>query len=261
LKKILFAAVMVLAFCAPAMSMDDTGQSEYGRVVINNHSQQAGLSPVVFDHWLHRSLYTCRLCHVDIGFAMEAGESSITAESNEQGFHCGACHNGKYKYGDKVVFASCVDKPAPADSKRCVKCHSMGWDIKMDYVFSEYTKNFPTAGAKKWIDWEEAERQGFIKPVDYIEGVSVKRAKLKPQEDFSIQSKGSWMSDVIFSHKKHAVWNGCEVCHPDIFPTVEKGATKYSMLEIYDGQYCGVCHNKVAFPLLDCQRCHTNPVQ
>jgi hypothetical protein len=26
-----------------------------------------------FRHWLHRSKYTCRLCHVDIGFAMEAG--------------------------------------------------------------------------------------------------------------------------------------------------------------------------------------------
>ena len=47
--------------------------SEYGRVTINNFSQQAGLPPVVFDHWVHRSMFTCRLCHVDIGFAMAAG--------------------------------------------------------------------------------------------------------------------------------------------------------------------------------------------
>ena len=26
---------------------------EYGRVVINNYSEAAHLSPVVFDHWLH----------------------------------------------------------------------------------------------------------------------------------------------------------------------------------------------------------------
>ena len=69
------------------------------------------------------------------------------------------------------------------------------------------------------------------------------------------------MPAIIFSHKKHTVWNGCELCHPEIFVGVKKGATKYSMVEIFDGKYCGVCHTNVAFPLLDCQRCHTEPVQ
>jgi c(7)-type cytochrome triheme protein len=32
------------------------------------------------------------------------------------------------------------------------------------------------------------------------------------------------------------------------------------MIEIFDGKYCGVCHGKVAFPNLDCQRCHSQPV-
>jgi len=43
---------------------------EFGRVVINNYSEASHLSPVVFDHWLHRAKFTCSLCHVDIGFAM-----------------------------------------------------------------------------------------------------------------------------------------------------------------------------------------------
>ncbi len=260
MSKMVFALSVFLVLSGTAYSMDDTLQSEYGKVVINNHSQQAGLQPVVFDHWLHRALYTCRLCHVDIGFAMEAGGTNITADSNIQGFHCGACHNGKSVYADKAIFASCSKDPKE-DPKRCIKCHSMGWNVDKKYEFSEFTKAFPRRGMKNWIDWEEAERQGIIKPIDYMEGVSIKRAPLKAQEDFSIESKGTWMPDVIFSHKKHAVWNGCEVCHPDIFPSVKKGETKYSMLDIYDGQYCGVCHNKVAFPLLDCQRCHTKPVQ
>jgi c(7)-type cytochrome triheme protein len=42
---------------------------------------------------------------------------------------------------------------------------------------------------------------------------------------------------------------------------VKKGATKYSMVEIFDGKYCGACHMTVAFPLTDCGRCHTRPVQ
>jgi len=111
------------------------------------------------------------------------------------------------------------------------------------------------------VDWEKAEKEGKITPVDFIEGVSIKRDKLVDQKDFKLGAKVEGMPDIIFSHKKHTVWNGCELCHPEIFIGIKKGMTKYSMVEIYDGKYCGVCHINVAFPLLDCQRCHTNKVQ
>jgi hypothetical protein len=39
------------------------------------------------------------------------------------------------------------------------------------------------------------------------------------------------MPNVTFSHKKHALWNGCELCHPDIFPSVKKGTIEYSMFQ------------------------------
>ncbi len=67
----------------------------------NNSSEKAGLSPVVFDYWLHRAKFTCRVCHVDIGFAMEASATKIKAETNIKGFHCGSCHNGKESMGQK----------------------------------------------------------------------------------------------------------------------------------------------------------------
>jgi len=35
---------------------------------------------VVFDHWLHRAKFTCRLCHVDIGFAMKAEATDIRCQ-------------------------------------------------------------------------------------------------------------------------------------------------------------------------------------
>jgi c(7)-type cytochrome triheme protein len=241
--------------------MDTAPPSEYGRVTINNYSEDAGMAPVVFDHWLHRSMFTCRLCHVDIGFAMEAGGTNINKAGNFGGFYCGSCHDGNRVYDGKKIFAACADSPGEEDLRRCDRCHSKGKDVKKERGFGELAAKLPQKGLGNRIDWEEAEATGLIKPVDFLEGVSVKRPSLKPQEDFSIKSMGTWMTDVIFSHKKHAVWNGCEVCHPEIFPTVEKGATRFSMLEIYDGQYCGVCHNKVAFPLIECQRCHINPVQ
>jgi c(7)-type cytochrome triheme protein len=68
------------------------------------------------------------------------------------------------------------------------------------------------------------------------------------------------MPGIIFSHKKHAVWNGCELCHPEIFK-IKKGTTNFTMFEIFEGKYCGICHGKVSFPSLDCQRCHTEEMQ
>ena len=69
------------------------------------------------------------------------------------------------------------------------------------------------------------------------------------------------MNEIIFSHKKHSAWSGCEGCHPEIFSGIQKGLTKYSMREIFEGKFCGQCHLNVAFPMIDCQRCHTKPVQ
>jgi c(7)-type cytochrome triheme protein len=102
---------------------------------------------------------------------------------------------------------------------------------------------------------------GLIKLVDEISGVSVPRPPLAVQKDFALSGTIAGIPDIIFSHKKHTVWNGCEVCHPEIFIGVKRGQTKYTMEEIYGGKYCGVCHNSVAFPLTDCQRCHSKPVQ
>lgn len=229
---------------------------EYGRVIINRHSEKAGFAPVVFDHWLHRAMFTCRLCHVDIGFSMEANETGIDAESNKKGLYCGTCHNGTRIYNKKRIFASCTDRFTEEDKKsRCDRCHSYNREVKKEYIFGVFTERFPKKGLGNGIDWEEAEKIGVIKPIDTIEGISVKRSQLKTREDFTIKSKGTWMSDIIFSHEKHTKWNGCELCHPDIF-NVEKETTRFNMFQIYSGQYCGACHGKVAFPVIECDRCH-----
>ena len=233
---------------------------EYGNVTISNYSEKAGLAPVEFNHWLHRAIYTCRLCHVDIAFGMKAGSTNIKASDNKKGFYCGTCHNGKMLYKDKPIFASCQLQYTQEDAKRCERCHSVGRNVTFDYDFYKFTKNFPKERFGNGIDWELTESSGLVKLIDYIEGVSIKRKSMAVQKDFTLNSKVEGMPDIIFSHAKHTTWNGCELCHPEIFVGVKKGATKYSMVEIYDGKYCGVCHIKVAFPLLDCQRCHTKAV-
>jgi len=232
----------------------------YGQVILNNYSRKAGVSPVVFDHWLHRAKFTCRLCHIDIGFTMKAGETDIRAADNINGYYCGSCHDGKRKIGGKKIFAACAAEFTEEEGKRCVKCHSEGRKERGEYDYKTFTENLPCLRGNL-IDWEKAEAAGKIKPIDFLEGISYKRDPIKAQDDFSIEITTTWASDVIFSHKKHVVWNGCEVCHPLIFPSSKRGTVKYSMFEIMEGEYCGVCHVKVAFSVWLCSKCHIKPVQ
>ncbi len=251
-------AILVLAGAADSRN---SRPSSYGSVTICNFSSRGGVAPVQFDHWLHRALYTCRLCHVDIGFAMEENGTRITAATNMKGFYCGACHNGTMLYGEKKIFSSCSPSVTPEERTRCSRCHSVGQTVQREYAYVSFTDKLPKDSMTGLIEWEEAEARGLIHPADYLPGVSIQRQTLTAQKDFSITSKSDWMPNIIFSHKKHIVWNGCEVCHPDIFPSAKKGTVKYSMFEISDGRYCGLCHNRVAFPLNLCEKCHSTPVR
>lgn len=217
---------------------------EYGNVVINNYSEKANIAPVVFKHWLHRSKFTCRVCHVDLGFATEAGASDIKEADNKNHLYCGSCHNGKEAFGP---------------DKNCDLCHSYSKDVKFKNVFNDYLKNFPPARFGNRVDWIKAEASGLIKLKDAVEGISIKRQNIAPPKDFEIKSTILGMPDIVFSHKVHSELNGCELCHPEIFGA-KKGATKYNMQDIFAGKYCGACHAKVAFPFTDCQLCHLKEV-
>jgi c(7)-type cytochrome triheme protein len=233
---------------------------DFGSVTINNYSQQAGMAPVVFDHWVHRKNYTCRVCHVDIGFGMTANSTKIRAADNIKGYFCGTCHNGSTAFNKIKIFESCAASYGKEDYKRCVKCHALEKDPAREDAFHRFADKMPRETLGNGINWEKAEEIGALKLVDQLSGVSIKKSGMKVQGDFGLKAKVEGMPDVIFSHSKHTVWNGCELCHPDIFVGIKKGATKYSMIEIFDGKYCGVCHDKVAFPLTDCTRCHAKPV-
>jgi len=226
--------------------------ADYGKVILNSQiSKPNSPGAVSFDHWLHRSKFTCRICHVDIGFAMVANTSGIRAESNRQGFHCGACHDGRRLFDGKPVFAACKDTPA---NSMCERCHSEGKKGARKYEYSTFTARF--SKALYGINWESTEASGVIKPVDFIEGISIKKSEMKSREDFAINSGVIWVHPVFFSHEKHSLWNGCELCHPEIFPTARKSAVQYSMFSNIEGRHCGACHLKVAFPLNNCQMCH-----
>jgi c(7)-type cytochrome triheme protein len=253
--------LLLLAMGAPLTASGAVRSAEsYGRVVIANFSPQAKMANVVFDHWQHRAQFTCRVCHVDIGFAMAKEETRMTAADNERGDFCGTCHNGKLLVAGAPLFKACSLTPTAADLERCIRCHFAGPAGQKKSDFDKFAEKMPRTTSGNGIDWEKAELSGLITPKDNVPGVATIKKPLPAPKDFSLDAKTTWMGNILFSHQKHAVWNGCEMCHPEIF-TVSRGATKYNMLQISGGAYCGACHLSVAFPLHDCARCHLDPVQ
>ncbi|MBI5344853.1 MAG: cytochrome c3 family protein [Deltaproteobacteria bacterium] len=106
------------------------------------------------------------------------------------------------------------------------------------------------------VNWTAAVVNGYINP----------RASLDPgvEDDpplnlnIFIEAKVPLMANVIFPHSIHTYWLSCNNCHPKIF-LPEAGANPISMDEIFKGEWCGRCHNKVAFafwPRENCVRCH-----
>ncbi len=227
--------------------------SEFGNVVMDNHSERTDSAPVVFAHWLHRSRFTCRLCHVDLGFAMTANQTGVTEEDNRYGLYCGACHDGNVAFPPEE----------PGDGERmvqhCDRCHSLGKDVQFEHNFYDFVRNLPRARVGNRVDWMKAEDEGLIVLLDYLEGISIERKALNSPEAHQLQAKVEGMPNILFSHEKHTVWNGCELCHPQIFGIRER-ARVYDMQEIFEGKFCGACHQDVAFPTTDCRLCHTEDV-
>jgi c(7)-type cytochrome triheme protein len=111
----------------------------------------------------------------------------------------------------------------------------------------------PNATSGNYIDWVKALDSGAINPrYDRVNDAA------KPVVmDLNIvrEVKGS-MPNVVYPHKQHTEWLDCSNCHPAIF-IPKKGANQISMAAILLGQKCGVCHGKVAFPVSECRKCHS----
>lgn len=106
------------------------------------------------------------------------------------------------------------------------------------------------------VDWTKIVRENLIAPAHSLNPADIEMPPLI--FDVLVPAKSDFVNNVVFPHETHTYWFQCEMCHPKIF-VPSKGETKMSMVEISQGKFCGVCHGKVAFPISDCIRCHTQP--
>ncbi len=117
----------------------------------------------------------------------------------------------------------------------------------------EALKDFPRDDGGL-IDWIGAIDNGLITPRATLEGDGEMHAV---DLDLVLRNTSS-MPYVMFPHLPHTKWLTCENCHPSIF-LPQNGGNFITMADIMEGKYCGVCHGKIAFPPLECARCHSIP--
>lgn len=218
---------------------------KYGTLEMRRRTKKAGMPAAVFPHWSHRARYTCRVCHEELGFSMRAGDTGISRAQYIAGQYCGACHDGETAFSVKEGAV-----------RHCDKCH-MKDTAALEKQFDEFAEGQPFAKFGNGIDWSAALKSGGVRPQNALTAekpILPLPAKLKVPMKLGTAAP---RSDVTFSHEDHYVELDCSACHPDIFNIKKKGTKAFTMENNIFGNYCGVCHMRVAFPMNDCKRCHT----
>ncbi len=126
--------------------------------------------------------------------------------------------------------------------------------LKVLQAPQEALSQLPPDSAGNKVDWIAAMNSGYITPRSALVGDRPVRIL---DTDIIMDRTGS-LPGVRFPHKPHTQWLDCGNCHEKPFAS-KLGATPISMNAILQGEYCGICHGAVAFPLTECDRCHSVP--
>ena len=124
-------------------------------------------------------------------------------------------------------------------------------------TWEEASKQLPKDGSGN-IDWVEALEIGTVAPrPGYFLGAE-NQAII--DMDIELTTSPNKYFPAVFSHGTHTPWLACGSCHPKIFSIKrQKEPPVITMKKIEAGEYCGVCHGRVAFGTKGrCYRCHTN---
>ncbi len=119
---------------------------------------------------------------------------------------------------------------------------------------AEALSKLPPDTSGNLVNWVKALENGVINP----------RTNLWPETKVRIRDNKLFLENtgempvVLFPHRAHTLWLDCKNCHEKYFISKE-GANPITMMKILQGNYCGRCHGAVAFPLTECNRCHSVP--
>ena len=105
------------------------------------------------------------------------------------------------------------------------------------------------------VRWMQALDRGAIQP----------RTNIMPETKVNLRTTDVLLVNtahlplVKFPHRQHTAWLDCSNCHGGSSNLFEQkaGATKIGMMRVLSGEKGGLCHGAVAFPLTECDRCHS----
>lgn len=239
----IFAAIMTCgdSFAGTSGSYSlEIAPEKYGNILLSKKCVSAGQKEVLFTHWTHRMLYSCRVCHLELGFPMGVNETDITMDLNRSGKFCGFCHDGKEAFG--------------TTDKDCQKCHRGNEDFNYGEKVDRLTW-LPESRYGNQVDWNAALEDGDIKPIFCLNAETCKSFDFSAPEEIEMAITVENVPPVIFPHAKHTFWLDCLNCHRGNLVN-RGGEVKFLEQGQYRREFCEGCHSKIAFPMDNCMRCH-----
>lgn len=108
-------------------------------------------------------------------------------------------------------------------------------------------------------DWVAALKQGLYRPrasLDMLPAHAVDPGTSPFAFDFYFPNDApDSLMDAFFPHSVHTALIDCRQCHG---PVMRYKNNQITMAGIFEGNFCGKCHGKVAYnPVNACERCHT----
>jgi c(7)-type cytochrome triheme protein len=119
---------------------------------------------------------------------------------------------------------------------------------------AEALSGLPSDPVGNKVDWNKALLGGHIDPRTNVHP----ETKIQVLDLDVVMKRTGEMPMVRFPHRQHTLWLDCTNCHDHLFKT-KAGTSNVNMMQILSGEKCGLCHGAVAFPLTECQRCHSLP--
>lgn len=247
------------------MQMEWKKEEVLGNFVMKEHFKEietAGLSPVLFPHWLHRIWFQCKVCHDDT-FAMERSANNISQVNIVQGKQCGICHNGKMAFSANEQCEKChiAGKPEgrtlhDAGSIDYEKIKSVASRIGSVWNSERLPGKIIPLDKFKFIDWLELKKRNVFSPAASL----AKNADDVVRDNQILFEPDADVNNVLFDHKSHSSLIKCGTCHPAVFKE-ELGSNKVKMVNMSRKESCGLCHahGGVSFGFSTCNRCHALP--
>lgn len=125
--------------------------------------------------------------------------------------------------------------------------------VKLLQEPGDVLSKFPRDVVGNKTRWVQTLSEGFISPrTNVLPDTPIRVLDL----DVILPRTGE-MPMVRFPHKQHTEWLDCSNCHEKLFKSKAGATTALNMFQVLQGEYCGLCHGAVAFPLTECKRCHS----